>query len=75
MYLRLCATREGLDDFKTYLASAPKIVNTAALGDNPKFTASQRSVTSEAVKIGAVMGVSESDLRKYAVPENLTEGS
>jgi phage I-like protein len=63
-YLATCATRKGLDDTKAMLAAAPKIVTTAAKGDDER-PGESKALTSEQKQIARATGLSDEDYLKH----------
>lgn len=60
-YLGMCANKEGLDKFKAFLTSAPKIVATAAKGDDDK-PGEGKALTSQQKQVARMMGLTDEQM-------------
>ncbi len=61
MYMRLCATREGLEETKALLATMPPMVSTRVAPEREEH--SSGTLTSETRSIAKQFGLSESDMK------------
>jgi len=64
-YTAMCRTEGGLDQFRTFISSAPKIVPDSGLGGKTPEDSQQTALNADQTKIMRMLGNTAEDLAKY----------